>query len=99
MKVIVAGMTKTGTFSMQFALSTLGYHVYNFWEHFYYVGREWEKIYSAGSSTQDFYNMFKNVDAVAGNPAAYFWDEIYEAFPDAKVMFLPRLLQHQFLCF
>ena len=92
MKVIVAGLSKTGTKSMQHALKVLGYNVYDFWENFSYLGSDWEKICSGGGSSEDFYNMFKNVDAVTDNPAAYFWDEIYKAFPDAKVMTIPLQL-------
>ena len=33
----------------------------------------------------DFYKMYKDVDAVTDMPAFYFWKQILEAFPDAKV--------------
>ena len=90
MKVIVAGLSKTGTKSMQLALKTLGYNVYDFMENYTYLRKDWEKIFLTGGSTEDFYRMFKNVDAVTDNPAAYFWDEIYAAFPDSKIILMMR---------
>ena len=85
MKVIVAGLSKTGTKSMQFALKELGYNVYDFMENYMYYGKKWEKIFAFGGTTDDFYEMYKDVDAVTDCPAAYFWDEIHKAFPNAKV--------------
>ena len=88
MKVIVAGMSKTGVSSMQSALTMLGYNVYGVMENFHHLNKEWQTIYSTGGNTEDFYYMFKNVDAVADIPAVYFWDEIHKAFPNAKVVVL-----------
>ena len=90
MKVIVAGLSKTGTKSMQYALKILGYNVYDFMENYVYLRQDWEQILSVGATTDDFYRMFKNVDAITDNPAAYFWDEIHKAFPDAKIILTIR---------
>ena len=43
------------------------------------------KILNHGGTKEDFYRMYKNVDAVADTPAFFFWQEIHEAFPDSKV--------------
>ena len=85
MKVIVAGMPKTGTKTMQAALTELGYKVYDYEENVLFLNDEWRKIYSEGGSTEDFYEMYKNVDAVTDVPPCYFWDEIHKAFPESKV--------------
>ncbi|XP_076815489.1 uncharacterized protein LOC143461604 isoform X3 [Clavelina lepadiformis] len=90
MKVIYAGFSKTGTKSMQAALTELGYNVYDFMEQYKYQGKEWMKIFKYGGTTEDFRKMFENVDAVTDMPACYFWDEIHKAFPDAKIVLCLR---------
>ena len=85
MKIIVVGTQKTGTISMKAALEALGYSVCGFIDSFFRMKKEWEKIYSVGGTTEDFYKMFKDVDAVLDLPGSYFWDEILKAFPNAKV--------------
>jgi len=85
MKVILAGMSKTGTKSMAVALRELGYDVYDYLENYMYLGKDWEKIFRDGGSTEDFRRMYEDVDAVVDAPAFAYWDEILKAFPDAKV--------------
>ena len=85
MKVIVAGYSKTGTKSMNVALTELGYKVYDFADHFWYHGKAWEKILMSGGTTNDFKQMYDDVDAVVDIPTYLFWEEIHEAFPDSKV--------------
>ena len=87
MKVIVAGFNKTGTKSMHVALKDLGFNVYDIVDHFWYHKKEWTKIMSAGEggSAEDFQKMYKDVDVVIDAPAFLFWEEIHDAFPDAKV--------------
>ncbi|XP_077967459.1 uncharacterized protein LOC120343356 [Styela clava] len=90
MKVIVAGFSKTGTNTMATALGILGYSVYHWEDHFIHLEKEWLKILNEGGRTEDFYHMYKNVDAAAGIPFSMFWEEISEAFPEAKIIFLQR---------
>ena len=85
MKVIVAGLSKTGTKTMQAALKDLGYNVYDYMENFEYLEDDWIKICKHGGTTEDFRRMFENVDAVTDLPGCYFWDEIHKAFPESKV--------------
>lgn len=85
MKVICAGMSKTGTKTMSEALRQLGYEVYDYLENYTELGDDWERIFKVGGTTEDFRRMFENVDAVSDLPGAYFWDEIHRAFPDSKV--------------
>ena len=85
MKVIVAGFSKTGTKTLNAALTKLGYNVYDFMEHFWEHGTYWEKILSIGGSAEDFKEMYRNVDAVVDGPVFAFWEDIQKVFPDAKV--------------
>ena len=85
MKVIVAGLPKTGTKSMVKALQDLGYSVYDYLEHFEYHSKQWEKLLEVGGTAEDFKKMYENVDVVTDIPACAYWDLIHEAFPDAKV--------------
>ena len=50
------------------------------------------KIISEGGDADDFRKMFENVDSVTDIPACFFWEEILEAFPDAKVSKLKYFL-------
>ncbi|XP_039268359.2 uncharacterized protein LOC120343290 [Styela clava] len=90
MKVIVAGFVKTGTKTMAAVLDTLGYSVYDFEHHLYHLGDEWIKILQQGGTKEDFRRMYENVDVGVDIPFAVFWEEILEAFPDAKIIFLQR---------
>nr|CAB3263095.1 uncharacterized protein LOC101242677 [Phallusia mammillata] len=90
MKVIVAGLSKTGTKSMVWALQELGYEVYDFLEHFIYHQKIWTKIMSEGGSTEDFRQMYENVDAITDLPASAYWDEIHKAFPESKIILMMR---------
>ena len=85
MKVAVIGYSKTGTKSMAAALKILGYKVYDYDLNFWHLGKQWIKIMSEGGTKEDFYNMYKDVDATMDAPACNFWEEILEAFPDVKV--------------
>ena len=86
MKVIVAGLPKTGTKSLAKALRMLGMVVYDAEENFGILGNEWLKILAQGSSTEDFLKMYTGVDATCDIPSCCYWKEILKAFPDAKVV-------------
>ena len=86
MKVIFAGYSKCGTKTMAEALRILGYNVYDFLENYEYLGDKWMKIFKEGGTKDDFYEMYKDVDAVTDMPTFFFWNQILEAFPDAKVV-------------
>ncbi|XP_076801689.1 uncharacterized protein LOC143446090 isoform X1 [Clavelina lepadiformis] len=91
MKVILAGYSKTGTKTMVVALTELGYNVYDYMDHFWYHGDKWAKILSpSGGSIEDFKEMYHSVDAVTDAPPYKFWEEILQAYPDAKVILTSR---------
>ena len=69
MKVIVAGFPKTGTKSINAALTELGYNVYDYLEHYLYHYDEWKKNFNGDGTIDDFRNMYKDVDAIVDIPA------------------------------
>ena len=85
MKIICAGLSKTGTTSIAKALEILGFKVYDWKEHVTIHVDEWLDIYLKGK-TPDFASMYKDVDAVTDIPANIWHEEILQAFPDAKVI-------------
>lgn len=88
MKVIVAGFSKTGTKTMNAALTELGYKVYDFSDNYIYLYNDWKKILEGRGSIEDFKRMYEDVDAVVDTPSYLYWHEIHQAFPDAKVRYL-----------
>ncbi|XP_031564443.1 uncharacterized protein LOC116299866 [Actinia tenebrosa] len=85
MKLICAGLSKTGTTSIAHALRILGYKVCRCHDQILYYMDEWLDLYKHGK-VPDFYAMFKDVDVVIGSPCNFFFEELMEAFPDAKVI-------------
>jgi len=90
MKVILAGLSKCGTKSMATAFEDLGLKNYDYPEQFMYSKEDWMKIFTKGGTTDDFRRMFENCDSVTDSPACYFWYEILQAYPDAKVILTQR---------
>ncbi|XP_078492203.1 uncharacterized protein LOC100175117 [Ciona intestinalis] len=90
MKIIVASYSKTGTKTLNAALRTLGYDVYDFVENFWYLGDDWMRIMNNGGEVGDFKRMYKDVDVALDIPVYFFWEEIHQAFPDAKIILTVR---------
>jgi len=90
MKVICAGLPKTGTKSLAAALRLLDYNVYDFPEQASYCMKEFIEALNVGISEEDWREVLKGVDAVTDAPACFIWDEIYRANPDAKVILMTR---------
>nr|XP_039252336.1 uncharacterized protein LOC120329671 isoform X1 [Styela clava] len=97
MKVLVVSFSKCGTKTLASALRTLGYSVYDFEENQNYLREEWIKIMTEGGTKEDFYRMYKDVDAATDIPACLFWEEISEAFPDVKLIFTCRNNEDEWL--
>ena len=89
MKVICAGLSKTGTKSLAQALRLLGYTVFDAPEHYSLHFQQWRSILIDNGSP-DFLSMYRDVDAVTDLPANLFYREILAAFPDAKVILTER---------
>lgn len=87
MKIIGAGFPRTGTLSTHAALTTLGYPCYHMAEvamrpdHI----RAWRQTVCEGRP-MDWRGLFAHFEATVDAPAAFFWRDLLEAFPDAKVL-------------
>ena len=90
MKVIGAGLPRTGTLSQKVALEMLGfgpcYHMVNVltnlplakhWEQALDGEADWDEVFGEHESTVDW-------------PGAFFYRELAEAYPDAKIVLSTR---------
>jgi hypothetical protein len=89
MKLIGAAIQRTGTMSTQKALDILGLRAYHMVE----TARNFEnghlEMWNAafeGTDPVDWQELFKDYQATTDNPACFFWKELMEAFPNAKVL-------------
>ena len=89
MKVICAGLGKTGTTSLAQALRILGYNVYDFNEHIKFHLLEWLDSFETDRHP-DFKEIYEGVDAVTDVPPAFWFEEISAAFPEAQVILTVR---------
>ncbi|KXJ23760.1 hypothetical protein AC249_AIPGENE4440 [Exaiptasia diaphana] len=89
MKIICAGLPKTGTKSLAAALKILGFTVHDYEEHMEYHLNEYISQACRGI-IPDFSSMYNNVDATTDTPACFFWKEIKECFPHSKVILTER---------
>ena len=91
MKVIGAGLPRTGTMSVQAALKQLGYRCYHMQE----VPREpghlraWNDAVS-GRTTMDWHTLFRNYEATVDAPACFYYADLLRTFPGAKVILTVR---------
>ncbi|KAL8846063.1 MAG: hypothetical protein Q9221_008825 [Calogaya cf. arnoldii] len=101
MKVLVIGMLRTGTLSMQAALEDLGYKsTHHMHKVFQNPGSEcsmWKEALEAKYQNKgrkftrkDWDQLLGHCQAVVDVPAAAFIPELYEAYPDAKVVIVQR---------
>ncbi|KFA60253.1 hypothetical protein S40285_08070 [Stachybotrys chlorohalonatus IBT 40285] len=100
LKVIVAGVQRTGTLSMQHALMKLGfydcYHMVSFAENCSRDAPQWIRAMEAkfeGKGTfdkKDWDKLLGKYQAVCDQPATFFAADLAELYPDAKVIILNR---------
>ncbi|EDO39565.1 predicted protein [Nematostella vectensis] len=88
MKIIGAGLPKTGTKSLASALRRLGFNVHDHHEQLQFHCDEY--IAAFKGPMPNFEEMYENVDATTDLPACIFYKEIFKAFPDAKVILSVR---------
>ena len=74
---------------MALALRQLGYSVYDSPERMTLLQTEWYNIL-INSHVPNFQQMFKGVDALTDGPGYYFWEQLLQVFPNAKVILLLR---------
>ena len=89
MKVICAGLQKTGTKSISKALRHLGYAVFDWEEQIFDFLDHWVDVFQNGTKP-DVKQIYQNADAVVDIPGNFFWEEILKAFPDCKVILSER---------
>ena len=77
---------------MAAALRHLGLNVHDFMQQYEYNGADWTKMCEEGLYADEIRKMFEGVDAVTDMPAYAFWEQILEAYPDAKVGLISRML-------
>lgn len=90
--IIGAGFGRTGTESMKKALEILGhdptYHMFEILPHADRV-EMWIEILS-GNRQPDWTAIFAGYTACVDWPAAYFWRELSELYPEAKILLTVR---------
>jgi len=89
MKVICAGLAKTGTTSLAKALQVLGYNVYDFQEHYEIHFQQWLDSFETDRHP-NFKEIYQGVDAVTDVPPAFWFEEISADFPEAKIILTVR---------
>ena len=91
LKIIGAGLGRTGTLSLKTALEQLGYapchHMQSCFE-----GRQQTRwfLQAAQGDSVDWRQVFNGYEAAVDWPAAAYYQDLLEAFPDAKVIFSDR---------
>ena len=93
MKIIVAGFSRTGIYSLQAALAKFGYRNYNFFEmmnNFKNGHLDMWNDFMEGKAKMDWQKLFAGYDAVSDLPMCIYWKEMMEAFPEAKVILTTR---------
>jgi hypothetical protein len=95
LKVIGAGFPRTGTTSLKAALDRLGFgachHMYEVLSQPGQVER-WLPVVSGGPI--DWEHVFDGYRSAVDWPASFFWRELTEAYPDAKVILTVRDAHH-----
>lgn len=90
LEVIGAGWGRTGTLSLKVALERLGfgpcYHAVEAMRHPEHTGR-WK---AAFAGDPDWEEVFAGYRATVDFPAAAFWRELVDAYPDARVILTVR---------
>lgn len=91
MKVIGAGLPRTGTMSMQAALNQLGYSCYHMQNVPLEKGhlRAWNDLVT-GASTMDWKSLFQGYQATVDAPACFYYEDLLREFPEAKVILAVR---------
>ena len=91
LKVIGAGLGRTGTFSLKFALEHLGfgpcYHMVEVMRHARAAVAQWTKV---TQGKPDWATIFEGYEATVDHPACGYWRELAEFYPDAKIVLSTR---------
>jgi hypothetical protein len=91
LRVVGAGLGRTGTHSLKIALERLlGAPCYHMVEVFKRPPDMTTWTAAANGAPTDWHKLFDGYEAVVDWPAAAFWSEISEAFPEAIIIFSHR---------
>lgn len=104
MEVLCFGLPRTGTQSMQEALSILGYPTYHYSSIFRNCrdGDMWKEALRAKFKgkgkfgKEDFDQLLGHVSATVDAPSVLFWEELMEYYPDAKIILVERDIEKWF---
>ena len=91
LKVIGAGLGRTGTMSLKFALQQIGFDpCYHMMDVFQRQGdsEKWEAIARGGAP--DWNDLFAGFKATVDWPSCHYWRELAKAYPDAKIILTER---------
>jgi len=92
LKIIGAGFGRTGTLSTCTALNSLGYPCYHMFEVIENKENKshlgfWNEVANTPAGQQhDWNQVFAKYTATVDNPGCCVWRELFEAYPDAKVL-------------
>lgn len=91
MKIIGAGLPRTGTSSLKAALDRLGfgptYHMFELMQNPAHVDR-WRPVLNR--ELADWESVFAGYESAVDFPTSIYWRELAEAYPDAKVVLTVR---------
>lgn len=89
--VIGAGLPRTGTTSLKAALEKLGFgpchHMFEILHH-PEQGERWRAVMSGGAA--DWERVLEGYRSAVDFPAALYWQELAEAYPDARIILTVR---------
>eukprot|EP00450_Noctiluca_scintillans_P039431 CAMPEP_0194478720 /NCGR_PEP_ID=MMETSP0253-20130528/2072_1 /TAXON_ID=2966 /ORGANISM="Noctiluca scintillans" /LENGTH=729 /DNA_ID=CAMNT_0039317849 /DNA_START=67 /DNA_END=2256 /DNA_ORIENTATION=- len=89
-QVIFAGIMRTGLKSMAAAMRQLGYHEIYDRVDLYKTYAMWDKAIHNKATPEMWKSMFNGYKVVMGIPTFVFWEQIFEAFPNALVVLTVR---------
>ena len=89
MKIICAGVAKTGTKSIAKALRHLGFTVFDWEEQMFDFLDHWVDVFQNGDKP-DVKRVYQNADVCVDLPGYFFFEEILDAFPGCKVILSVR---------
>ena len=96
MKVICAGLAKTGTTSLAKVLRIPGYNVYDFKEHVTFHRQQWLDSFET-DRLLNFKEMSQGVDAITDTPPVFWFEEIAAIVREAKVIHTVRDSEEEWL--
>ncbi|WP_319577407.1 sulfotransferase [uncultured Desulfobacter sp.] len=85
MKILCAGLSKTGTTSLSIALNHLGYKGIHF-----DVVRLRNAVLTSNKHTEGSFRVYDDIDYVSDLPASYFYKELSQEYPNAKIILTVR---------